>query len=83
MALDARPSPREVGAWLVSDVSEAALAVCIATLQADPNGGIARGDGDHWVLELRYMPAGETYHLRLVWVVQTGREGWWRQEGVA
>jgi len=39
MALDARPSPREVGAWLVSDVSEAALAVCIATLQADPNGG--------------------------------------------
>ena len=45
-------------------------------------GGIARGDGDHWALELRYMPAGETYHLRLVWVGQTGREGWWRQEGV-
>jgi hypothetical protein len=84
MALDARPSPREIGAWLVGDVSEAALAVCLATLQADPNWRvIARGDGAHWALELRYMPVGETSHLRLVWVVQASREGWWRQEGVA
>ncbi len=37
MALDARPSSREVCVWLSGEVREVALAVCIATLQADPN----------------------------------------------
>lgn len=66
LALDPRPTPTQVHAYLAQDLSDAALRTLHAVLAADPNWDFRQTRGPaSWLLDLSYAPAGLHLHVVL------------------
>jgi len=59
LALDPRPTPAQVHAWLTQDLTDAALRDILAVLATDPNWLLRQAPGRAtWGLALCYTPVG-------------------------
>jgi len=65
-ALDPRPTPAQVRAYLAQDLSDAALCSLLAVLATDPNWSFHQSPGPvSWLLDLSYAPEGLYLHVIL------------------
>ncbi len=66
-ALDPRPSPAQVRAWLATDLSDGALRALVAVLTTDSNWRLRASPGPMtWDADLRYSPQDLSSHVHLV-----------------